>query len=103
MAGQNDAIGLGGRAATLAWSRRGQVFSPSAWPRVATQKPAIAGHGNWLPWLEHEFGWDPSTADNFVHVFEASLKFGNFPNLNLPANGLYLLAAPSTSDEGTGK
>jgi hypothetical protein len=56
----------------------------------------IAGHGNWLPWLEREFGWTTDTAQNFMSVASATSKNGNFPNLNVPISGLYLLAAPST-------
>jgi Protein of unknown function (DUF3102) len=59
----------------------------------------IAGHGNWLPWLEHEFGWGVDTAQNFMNVASAAGKFGKFPNLNLPISGLYLLASPRTPTE----
>jgi Protein of unknown function (DUF3102) len=67
--------------------------------RRLTEAKRIAGHGNWLPWLEKEFGWSSQTADNFVHVFEATGKFPKFGNLSLPISGLYLLAAPSTPDD----
>lgn len=30
----------------------------------------IAGHGNWLPWLDREFGWAERTAQNFISVCE---------------------------------
>jgi DUF3102 family protein len=52
-------------------------------------------HGQWLPWLEKEFGWSDRTARNFINVFEQS-KSEKFSNLNLPVSSLYLLAAPST-------
>jgi hypothetical protein len=26
----------------------------------------ICGHGNWLPWLEREFGWSDSTALKYM-------------------------------------
>ena len=26
----------------------------------------IAGRGNWLPWLDREFGWKENTARNFM-------------------------------------
>src|SRR6516162_2648405 len=55
----------------------------------------IVGHGNWLEWLEREFGWTDDTALNFMRVYEMS-KTQNFRDLNLPVAGLYLLAAPST-------
>lgn len=28
----------------------------------------IVGHGNWLPWLDREFGWTENTARNFIRV-----------------------------------
>jgi hypothetical protein len=30
--------------------------------RLLTEVKKIAGHGNWLPWLDREFGWSDSTA-----------------------------------------
>src|SRR5262245_28324036 len=56
----------------------------------------ICGHGNWLAWLDREFGWTDKTAENFINVFKLSAKFQNFSNLDLPLSGIYLLAAPST-------
>ena len=60
---------------------------------------AICGHGNWLPWLDREFGWTDKTAENYINVYKLGGKFENFSNLDLPLSGLYLLAAPSTPDE----
>lgn len=57
----------------------------------------IVGYGNWLSWLDREFGWSEATALNFMHVHELALSTSaNFANLNLPVSTLYLLAAPST-------
>jgi hypothetical protein len=36
------------------------------------------------------------TAWNFMKVYELSLKYSNFEDLNIPVSALYLLAAPST-------
>jgi hypothetical protein len=58
----------------------------------------LVGHGNWLPWLEREFGWADKTAENFINVYKLSGKFENFSNLDLPLSGLYRLAAPSTPE-----
>src|SRR5262249_172303 len=58
----------------------------------------ICGHGNWLPWLNREFGWTDDTALNFMRVYELS-KSRNFRDLSLPLSALYLLAAPSTPQE----
>jgi hypothetical protein len=65
--------------------------------RRLTDCKRIAGHGNWLPWLEREFGWGEITALNFMRVYEMS-KSSKFENLNIPVSGLYLLAAPSTPE-----
>ncbi|UPK32838.1 DUF3102 domain-containing protein [Bradyrhizobium sp. 186] len=52
--------------------------------------------GQWLAWLDSEFGWSDQTARRFIHVFELSRdgKFNNLLNLDLPISVLYLLAAP---------
>jgi hypothetical protein len=55
-------------------------------------------HGEWLRWLEREFGWSDRTALNFMRVYEVSLKSENFSDLSLPISSLYLLAAPSTPE-----
>jgi predicted ATPase len=56
----------------------------------------LAGHGNWLPWLEREFGWTDQTARMFMNVTEAAAENKNFLDWNVPISALYLLAAPST-------
>lgn len=55
------------------------------------------GHGNFLRWIETEFGMGISTAQNFVN---AAIKFADkIPTVgNLPASVLYALAAPSTEE-----
>ena len=68
--------------------------------RRLTECRGILGYGNWLPWLDREFGWSEATAHNFMHVFElAESKSTNFADLNLSVSTLYLLAAPSTPEE----
>jgi hypothetical protein len=63
-----------------------------------TECKRICGHGNWLPWLDREFGWEETTAQRFMRVHElASSKSGNLPDL--PVSAIYLLAAPSRPDE----
>jgi hypothetical protein len=64
--------------------------------RRLTEMKEICGHGNWLPWLQREFGWTNRDALNCMRVYELSLKFENFSDLRIPVSGLYLLAAPST-------
>jgi hypothetical protein len=65
--------------------------------RLAEAK-VLAGHGNWIPWLDREFAWTEQTALNFIRVYELA-ESKNFFDLSLPVSGLYLLAAPSTPAE----
>jgi hypothetical protein len=67
--------------------------------RRLTEMKKVCGHGNWLPWLQREFGWTNRHALNYIRVYELSLKSENFSNLGIPVSGLYLLAAPSTPPE----
>jgi hypothetical protein len=57
------------------------------------------GHGKFLCWIAHEFGWSERTAENFMRVYDLSCKSEKFADLNLPISALYLLAAPSTPDK----
>ena len=54
-------------------------------------------HGQWLPWLKHEFSWSRQTADNFIRVYEQS-KLLNFSNLEIDVSALYLITSPSTPE-----
>ncbi len=68
--------------------------------RRLTDAKARCQHGNWLPWLEREFGWTDKTAERFM---SASQLFGGkidkLSNLDIPVSGLYLLAQPSLPPE----
>jgi hypothetical protein len=66
--------------------------------RRLSESKQLCGHGNWLPWLEREFGWSDDTARNYMQVSELA-ESRNFRDLSLPISGLYLLAAPSTPEE----
>jgi hypothetical protein len=57
----------------------------------------LAGHGNWLGWLELEFKWSDRTAQRFINAYE---RFGANPTLvsDLDPSSVYLLAAPSTPE-----
>jgi hypothetical protein len=58
------------------------------------------GHGNWLPWLDREFGWNIKTAERFISVYGMSkTKIDNLSNLEIGVSALYMLAAPSTPAE----
>ena len=37
--------------------------------RLFARKKAL-GHGNWLPWLEREFGWSDSTALRYMQAHQ---------------------------------
>jgi hypothetical protein len=56
--------------------------------RRLTESKRLCGHGNWLPWLEREFGWGKDqTARNFMQVYEMSLNSQGVGDLSLPLSG----------------
>jgi hypothetical protein len=65
--------------------------------RLLVECKARCGHGNWLPWIEREFGWSDDTALNFIRCHQLA-KSRNFRDLSLPVTSLYLLAKPSTTE-----
>jgi hypothetical protein len=67
--------------------------------RRLTAAKKICGHGNWLEWLDREFGWSDRHALNFMRLYQLSRKSENFSDLEIPISGLCLLAAPSTPVE----
>ena len=65
--------------------------------RRLTDAKARCGHGNWLPWLDREFGWSDSTALRYMQAHQfATDKSVTVTDLSLKS--LYLLAAPSTPE-----
>jgi hypothetical protein len=54
-------------------------------------------HGQWLPWLETEFGWSDRTALRFMQVYEA-FKSDTVADLQIDVSALYLIAAPKTPE-----
>jgi Protein of unknown function (DUF3102) len=56
------------------------------------------GHGNYLNWLEAEFGWTDRTARNYTTVAK-QFKSETISNLPIAPSALYILAAPSTPVE----
>jgi hypothetical protein len=75
------------------------VFDVIEIGRRLTLAKDIAGHGNWLVWLEREFKWSVSTAENYINLFKLSAEFPTVGNLDLDFRSLYQLAAPSTPPE----
>jgi hypothetical protein len=67
--------------------------------RLAESKERLQ-HGDWLRWLEREFGWSRQTADNFLNVYSMTTqaKVPNFSNLPIDASALYLLARKTADD-----
>src|SRR5205814_2327075 len=51
--------------------------------RRLTECKRIARHGNWLPWLEREFGWSVSTAENYINLHKLSTEFPTVGNLDI--------------------
>jgi mannose/cellobiose epimerase-like protein (N-acyl-D-glucosamine 2-epimerase family) len=63
---------------------------------LIAQKGAL-GHGNYLAWIEAEFGMSDQTARRFTHVAGTVGGKSNIV-LDLPPSVLYALAAPSTEE-----
>lgn len=60
--------------------------------------PGALGHGNFLPWIEAEFGMSEDTAGRFMQV--ASRLADKIPHgAEFAPSVLYSLAAPNTPDE----
>ena len=56
-------------------------------------------YGQFVAWLKAEFDWTPRTAYNFINVYETFRDFESFSKIDAAASALYLLAAPSTSQD----
>jgi hypothetical protein len=57
---------------------------------------ADLAHGQWLPWLDAEFGWSDNTAHRYMQVARAFQipHSGEFGELTIDATALYALSAP---------
>jgi Protein of unknown function (DUF3102) len=64
--------------------------------RRLTEAKKLVGHGNWLNWLDAEFGWTDRTALNFMHVFQMWPESETVSDLDINISALYRLARPST-------
>jgi Protein of unknown function (DUF3102) len=56
-------------------------------------------YGQFEAWLKAEFDWSRRTAYNFINVYEAFNERANLAQIDIATSALYLLAAPSTSQE----
>jgi len=59
---------------------------------------ALLVHGQWMDWLEAEFGWTERTALNYMRVAQ-EFKIENISNLQIATSALYVLTQPSTPNE----
>ena len=50
-------------------------------------------HGQWLPWLEANFGSSIRTADNYMNAARLTAKLESVSNLKLRPTALYLLGS----------
>jgi hypothetical protein len=57
-------------------------------------------YGQFLVWLNAEFGWSQRTAYNFINVYETfGDRFAKLAKVDIATSVLYKLAAPSVPDE----
>ncbi len=54
-------------------------------------------HGQFLDWIDREFGWSERSARSFMMVHER-FKSANFADLEIDVSALYLIAAPKTPE-----
>jgi Protein of unknown function (DUF3102) len=66
--------------------------------RILTKAKSLAGHGNWLPWLQRELGWSGETARKWMSLydFSKSQQNWNLTESDLPISSLYILAQKKT-------
>lgn len=61
-------------------------------------KQAI-GHGNWLPWLDSEFGWSRNTASRFIKIAESYPNGASSHHLDFSKEALVILYQDNTPEE----
>jgi hypothetical protein len=65
--------------------------------RHLTECRQFLDHGQWLPWLKHEFNWTEQTALNYMRVYSLGLKSKTILDSDIISlTALYYLARPST-------
>jgi hypothetical protein len=67
--------------------------------RRLTECKRLVGHGNWLSWLEQEFGWSDETARKYMRCFDFARDRKFQPSWNMANSALQLLARPSTPED----
>jgi hypothetical protein len=66
--------------------------------RLLAECKEHCGHGNWLPWLDAEFGWNERTAQRYINDYDLAGKYDNLSDLGIGVSIVHLLAAPSTPE-----
>jgi hypothetical protein len=59
-------------------------------------------HGEWLPWLQSNFGWSESSAQNYMNVaraFGKSPTVGDLTGIAIEGRALYYLASKNVPNE----
>src|SRR5262245_48205194 len=65
--------------------------------RHLTECRKLLDHGQWLPWLKHEFNWTEQTALNYMRVYSLGLKSKIVLDSDIiTLTALYYMARPST-------
>jgi hypothetical protein len=62
---------------------------------LLTEVKAGKPHGEFLPWIEKEFGWNERTAERFIGVYR---RFKSDTVSVLRVSALYRLTSPSTPE-----
>ena len=60
---------------------------------------AQVGHGDWMPWLEEEFGWSVRTADNYMLVSRKFAGLANLDGLEITGEALVVLSGRDVPQE----
>jgi hypothetical protein len=94
-----DAVALAEHAAAIRALGKRVVGDVIEIGRLLIECKKRIGHGNWLSWLEREFGWSDRTAERYISASELAGKFDTVSNLELPLQGLYLLSRPNTPED----
>ena len=93
-----DRAALNGHVAEIRQLRKRAVGGILEIGRRLAECKKLVGRGNWLAWLDQQFGWDERTAQRFMSVHEFAGKSDKLSDLSIGVSALYLLAAPSTPD-----
>jgi hypothetical protein len=95
MSKSNAARDLGDIADDIRTIERRSVFEIGG---LLVEAKALCEYGEWGNWLEKEFSWSDSTANNYVSAFHLKTKFPTVGNLKIPSRTLYDLAADIDDD-----